>query len=140
MNKYDEIINMPHHVSKTRPRMSLEQRSSQFAPFQALTGYDDKIKENERITSDYIILSEEKKEEINKKLELLKINPGLKVNILYFEKDKYKSGGSIKRINSYIKKIDEIYKQIILVDKSKVSINSIIDINLCYNENGERYE
>ena len=43
--KYEDIINLPHHVSKKHPRMSLEARSAQFAPFSALTGYDEVIKE-----------------------------------------------------------------------------------------------
>ena len=42
-HNYDDIINMPHHVSKKHPRMSLEARSAQFAPFAALTGYEDEI-------------------------------------------------------------------------------------------------
>ncbi len=50
MNKYKDIINLPHHVSKNHPRMSLNNRSAQFAPFSALTGYSEKIKETARIT------------------------------------------------------------------------------------------
>ena len=46
--KYDDIINLPHHVSKRHPRMSLEERSAQFAPFSALTGYAEAIKETEK--------------------------------------------------------------------------------------------
>ena len=45
MNKYDDIINLPHHVSKTHPQMSMWNRAAQFAPFAALTGYDDAIKD-----------------------------------------------------------------------------------------------
>lgn len=43
--QYDDIINLPHHVSKKHPQMSLYARSAQFAAFAALTGYDDTIKE-----------------------------------------------------------------------------------------------
>ena len=42
--KYDDIINLPHHVSKKHPQMSLYARSAQFAPFAALTGYEDIVK------------------------------------------------------------------------------------------------
>ena len=45
MNKYDDIIDLPHHVSKKRPRMSLENRAAQFAPFAALNGHDEAIAE-----------------------------------------------------------------------------------------------
>ena len=50
MNNYDDIINLPHHVSKKHPRMSLEARSAQFAPFAALTGYDEVIEETTRLS------------------------------------------------------------------------------------------
>lgn len=42
---YDDIINHPHHVSTRRPRMSMEQRAAQFAPFAALTGHKEAIEE-----------------------------------------------------------------------------------------------
>ena len=51
-NKYDDIINMPHHVSKKHKQMSLENRSAQFAPFAALTGYHEEIKEAARIVNE----------------------------------------------------------------------------------------
>lgn len=51
-NKYDDIINLPRHVSTKHPQMSLEARSAQFAPFAALTGYDEMIQETVRITSE----------------------------------------------------------------------------------------
>ena len=51
MNNYEDIINLPHHVSNKRPQMSKEQRASQFAPFSALTGYEDAIKETARLTN-----------------------------------------------------------------------------------------
>lgn len=50
MENYDDIINLPHHVSKKHPRLSMEQRAAQFAPFAALTGYEDNIKEIIKIT------------------------------------------------------------------------------------------
>lgn len=51
-NNYDDIINLPHHVSKKHPQMSLEARAAQFASFAALTGYDDKIKETEKTVNE----------------------------------------------------------------------------------------
>lgn len=48
MGNYDDIINLPHHVSKNHPRMSLYQRAAQFAPFAALSGYEDAIREAQR--------------------------------------------------------------------------------------------
>ncbi len=59
MGQYDDIINLPHHVSKKHPRLSMEQRAAQFAPFAALTGYEDAVQETVR-------LSEEKMEKEGK--------------------------------------------------------------------------
>ena len=54
--KYDEIMELPHHVSKTRPQMPMSDRAAQFAPFAALTGYDSAIKETGRLTDERIEL------------------------------------------------------------------------------------
>ena len=54
MDDYKDIIDLPHHTSKTRPRMSIEARSAQFAPFSALTGYDEAVKEAGRRTNSKI--------------------------------------------------------------------------------------
>ena len=50
MNKYDEILSLPHHVSPTRPQMPRADRAAQFAPFAALTGYEEVIDETARVT------------------------------------------------------------------------------------------
>lgn len=48
MAKYDDIIDMPHHVSRKHPQMSMYQRAAQFAPFAALTGHEQAIEETAR--------------------------------------------------------------------------------------------
>lgn len=60
-DEYEDIINLPHHLSKTRPQMSILDRAAQFSPFAALTGYDDAIHETGRLTDEKIDLSEEEK-------------------------------------------------------------------------------
>lgn len=50
--EYDDIINLPHHVSKKYPQMSLTARAAQFAPFAALTGYGDAINETVRLVNE----------------------------------------------------------------------------------------
>ena len=54
MGRYDDIIKLPHHVSKKHPQMSLEQRSAQFAPFAALTGFEDAVNETIRLTDEKV--------------------------------------------------------------------------------------
>lgn len=134
MNKYDDIINLPHHESKHYPKMSLEDRSAQFAPFDALEGYSDEVRETERLTSKRIVLEEEAKEIINSKLNIIKNSSDIEVVITYFIKDTKKEGGSYINKTGYVKKIDIYNQLIILLDNTKIPINEIIDIKLCYNE------
>jgi hypothetical protein len=131
MNNYEDIINMPHHISTKHPQMSLENRAAQFAPFAALTGYDDVIKETSRLTDMKLELSEEMKDIINDKLNVLneKINSKPIATITYFIKDKVKEGGSYITITGNIKQIDLVNKYIILTNKKKISINDIIGIS-----------
>ena len=70
-NRYDEIINLPHHVSKTRPQMPMSDRAAQFAPFAALTGYESAIKETGRLTDERIELDEEALTALDMKYQLL---------------------------------------------------------------------
>ena len=58
MDKYADIIHLPHHVSKRRPQMEIINRAAQFSPFSALTGYDKVVKETERLTREQIELDE----------------------------------------------------------------------------------
>lgn len=137
MNNYDDIINMPHHESKIYPKMSLYNRSAQFAPFAALTGYSDIINETARLTDKKIEIDDGLKSIINNKLlEIIKkIEEEPKVTITYFVKDKYKDGGKYKKVTSKIKKIDKYENEIIFINKYKISISEIIDIKILVNNN-----
>lgn len=129
MNKYyEDIITLPHHTSKKHKRMSIDARSAQFAPFQALTGYNDSIKETERITDKQIELTEEEKQLINDKIKIIEENLQEEIEITYFEKDDKKVGGKYITIKGIIKKINLIEKYIFLENKTKIEINNIIEI------------
>ena len=132
MSKYDDIINMPHYVSKIRKPMSLQNRSAQFAPFSALTVYDEKIKEVSRESSRKIELDEGIKLMLNEKLCLIKNDIKLrpKVTITYFVRDNKKRGGHYKTTTGNVKLVDEVYKRIILIDNTIISFDYIIDIKL----------
>ncbi len=92
MGKYDDIINLPHFVSKKHPQMSLYQRSAQFAPFAALVGYDEAIEETARLTDKKIELSDGEIEIINSKLQEIKeiIDNKPQIEITYFVPDSKK--------------------------------------------------
>lgn len=130
MLNYEDIINMPRHISKTRKPMSKENRAAQFAPFSALTGYAEKIQETSKITQNKIEITDEMKQILNNKL--IKINQNIKqkplITITYFIKDKIKKGGVYQTITKNIQKIDFLTKQIILTDETKININAIINL------------
>lgn len=133
MNNYDDIINMPHHISKTRKPMSLQNRSAQFAPFSALTTYDEKIREVARETSKKIELDDGIKLMLNEKLCLIKNDIKLrpKVTITYFVRDNKKENrGRYKTITSNVKIVDEVYKRIVLIDNTIIFFDNIIDIKI----------
>lgn len=128
--KYENIINKPHHVSKVHPQISLYARSAQFAPFAALTGYEDAVKETARETQEELEIDDELKSILDAKLQMLieikKSNP--EISITYFVKDEKKSGGKYVTITGIIKKID-LYEQIItLVDNTVIPIKNVIDL------------
>ena len=132
MKNYDNIINIPHFEPKYHKRMSLYNRAAQFAPFAALTGYDNEIKETARLTDKEIIIDEDRKSIIDMKLKIINDNiPNNKlVTISYFEKDRRKVGGKYKEYTGYLKKIDAFEENIVFKDKFKIDINCIIDINI----------
>lgn len=129
-NKYDKIINLPHHVSSTRPHMSMIDRSAQFSPFAALTGYDAAVKETARLTEQQIELDEYEKAALDQRILLLQehLKELPEVTITHFVPDERKDGGKYVSITEAVKKIDTYEKQIVLVDKSKISIENILSI------------
>ena len=140
MGKYDDIINLPHHISKKHPQMSLEARAAQFAPFAALTGYDDAVKETARLTNERIDLDDEAKMMLDAKLQVIREQLSEKplVTITYFVPDAKKDGGKYVTTNGNVKKIDD-YKHLIILDNSlEIPIDEIIDIAL--NNSTETYK
>ena len=129
MDTYSDIINLSRPVSK-RPRMSLEQRSAQFAPFAALTGYEGQVKETARLTNKKIEINEELKEILNQKIQLIqkKIKEQPQIEITYFIPDSKKDGGRYETICNTIKKIDMYTNEIIMLDGTRIDIDDIIDI------------
>lgn len=126
---YSDIITLKRPISKYK-KMSIEARSAQFAPFAALTGYSEEIKETARITDNKIELSEDKKTYINEQLEYIisDITNHPTVIIRHFVKDNKKKGGKYIDYKGSIKRVDTIYKKIIFDDKKVIFITDILDI------------
>ena len=127
---YADIINLPHHELTTRQRMPRINRAASFAPFAALTGYDDAVRETARLTSERIELDEGTKEILNNKLRIALDKAGERpeISITYFLPDKKKSGGTYVTVKAVIKRIDEFERLVIFTDKSSIPIDDIYEI------------
>ena len=129
-SKYNEIMDLPHHVSKTRPQMPTSDRAAQFAPFAALTGYDDAVKETGRLTDDKIELEESSLNELNAKIQLLRENlaDAPEITFTYFKPDERKAGGAYLTTTGTVKKLDDYERQIVLQDGTKLPMDDIWDM------------
>ncbi len=109
MNNYDDIINTKYPFELKHPRMSTYSRAGQFAPFAALTGYGDSVKEEARFTYDKIDIDDDVMNNLNWKLQIIRDNIKNKPNITfrYFVKDNLKEGGKYISTSGRVKKIDE---------------------------------
>ena len=136
MGKYDDIIDLPHHVSVRHPQMSMIDRAAQFSAFKALTGLEDDLAETARVTDSRIELSEQELSILNEKFTRIcqKENPMVKVT--YFVPDLFKEGGRYETITGTVKRIDPYERLLIFTDKKTVKIGNIMDIE----ETGEQKE
>ncbi len=131
-HRYDDIIDLPHHVSKTHPQMPLSARAAQFAPFAALTAHGEAVKETARLTDERIELDEDCRAALD--LKLLQIHRQQaahpSVTITYFVPDRQKAGGAYVEAAGRVKKIDEYERAVILTDGTKIPADEIIDLVL----------
>ena len=129
--QYSDIIDLPHHVSAVRPRMSMRERAAQFSPFAALTGYDAAIQETGRLTDHKIELSEDSLNELDRKHQILiEHRTELpEVTVTYFVPDERKSGGMYKTVAGKVMKIDERQKYMLLEDGIHIFFDEIFELN-----------
>lgn len=129
-HKYDDIINLEHPTSKRHPRMSAMDRAAQFAPFSALTGYDDMVVERARITGSRMELDDMQKmaldESMTYVLEHLSERP--QVKITWFIKDARKSGGRYQEIEDAVQNVEVPNRMIILRNGLKIPMDDILEI------------
>ena len=127
IHNYDDIINMPRHISSKHPQMKIIDRAAQFAPFAALTGHKESINDASRITDSKKELDANQKEILNNKLNyiLLNLDKLLEIKITYFQADLKKSGGKYVTVLASIKKIDEYNKVLVLNNGKKIKIDDL---------------
>ncbi|WP_302620502.1 hypothetical protein [uncultured Oscillibacter sp.] len=130
MGRYDDIINLPHHVSSTRPQMPMIDRAAQFQPFRALTGYEDAVQETARLTDERPELTEDEKSILDRKLQSLadRISSKPQITVTWFRPDQKKTGGAYVTTTGQLKKVDDFEGVLIFLTGERIVIEDILDI------------
>lgn len=134
MGAYDDIINLPHHVSLRHPPMPKADRAAQFSPFAALTGFEGEIRETQRLTDSRVELCEDEQANLDLRLRSLENALPLRpqVAITYFVPDKRKAGGNYITVSGTIKKFDRMERNITLLDGTIIPIQAILQVESSY--------
>ena len=130
MGKYDDIISLPHPVSKTHPPMPRAERAAQFSSFAALTGYEEIVAERARLTETRAELDRDALEALDAALRAVaaEIDARPEVELRYFVPDKKKAGGRYETLRGRVKKIDEQASLLLLEDGTKIPLGEIASI------------
>ena len=127
--RYKSILDLPHHTSLSRKRMTAMERAAQFAPYAALVGFGDVVNETARTTEERSIPDECVIEALNRKLVYILSNAGrIEAAFTYFLKDARKSGGRYVTKIGYVMKFDEIGRRLIFSDGTSLSVENITEI------------
>lgn len=126
---YDDIINLPRHVSESHPPMAMENRAAQFAPFSALTGHDSAIAEASRITHRQIELTDDRANILSRRLNyVLSLPVRPRICIIYFAPDAKKNGGHYRSLRSIVKRVDYAEGNIVLENNHTIPLSNVVDI------------
>ena len=125
-NDYEDMINLPHHISANHLPMPVEDRAAQFAPFSALTGYEDAVRETGRMTCERKELEEDAKDILDSKLQMMRKRSGerLPVFVTYFRPDTKKEGGEYVTVTGYVKTVD-LYRRRLVVEDDTANLLEI---------------
>ena len=127
---YEDIVDLPHHVSKKYPQPTMADRAARFSPFAAISGYEDMVKEAARVTEERIDITDATKELLNEKLNMIIefLDEEPEVSITYFEPDMRKAGGAYITVIGTVKRIDEYEHLVIMTDGKKINIDDIYNL------------
>ena len=128
---YEDIINLPRPISKKHPQPPLSERAARFAPFAAITGYEEMVLEEARVTEKQIELDECALTLLNEKLNILQNNlsQSPEITVTYFAPDKKKAGGAYVSISGAVRQIDSYSKLLILENDKKIRIEDIYQLD-----------
>lgn len=129
---YDDIMDLPHPTSKLRPRMPIGDRAAQFAPFAALTGYNEMIRESERQTVERPELTEERAAELSARVRLVQDRAAERpfVEIQMFEPLDGMQGGRITILTGAVRRVDEAMRILEFTDGRSVALDNICALRI----------
>ena len=127
---YEDIVNIPRHISKVHPQATMADRAARFSPFAAISGYEDMVKEAARVTEERIDITDATKELLNEKMNMIIefLDEQPEVTITYFEPDKKQDGGAYVSITGTVKRIDEYERIVLMSNDKKIRIDEIYAI------------
>lgn len=134
---YPDIFNLPHHQSSTRPHMSLYDRAAQFSSYKALSGYEDMVAEEARVTEEKISLEDFELELLNQKLQLIADSDHPTVTFTVFVPDQTKDGGSYAKITDTVKRVDMTERKVVLMSTRESGMNNTIDFDKTIHISGD---
>lgn len=128
--RYDDMLFLPRHRSPTRLPMPRENRAAQFAPFAALTGHDEAVRETARLTEECPVLDDCSKALLNQQLQLLlaMLHRQPELTVQYFRPDDRKSGGAVVTHTGAVKKLDAYLRTLLFTDGTAVPIEHILGL------------
>lgn len=132
LHRYDDMLDLPHHVSSSHPPMAVYDRAAQFSPFAALTGYESVIQETARTTERRVELDEYRKAELDALLQVIQARAAShpELSITYFVPDERKDGGAYVTVSGCVKKIDGSGRVLVLMDGTGIPIDEILEITM----------
>lgn len=132
MSEFDDIINKKRPPQRKHPPMPRISRAAQFGAFRALTGHEDAIKEEARLTDMWVEVDQAKTEKLNLMIKEAKeiISTRPEATVIYFVPDEKKTGGKYERYTGYLRVIDDTLKVLTFSDGTKINFSSIFDFNI----------
>ena len=131
IDRYIDMLDLLHPTSPHHPRMPIIDRAAQFAPFAALTGYDDAIEETARLTDQMRNMTEDQREQLDRRYQLLlaSVERHPQVEVTYFLPDARKSGGSYQTVRGQLLRIDETERVMHLGNGHRIALDAVCNLD-----------
>ena len=132
MNSDRDLLCCARPRTENRAPMPMKNRAAQFAPFAALTGYDDAVRETERLTDRRPEIGEDRAEILDRRLRWLRDHPDRipEITVTWFVPDIRKNGGACRTRTCRAKRLDTRHSILLLEDGECVPISEICDLQI----------